>query len=461
MRQLLIYQTPEPLKYLSALPLEPIIIDWNMRCFLRKYQNSALGERFQQILEEQISSLLASQIRADPTLSAINEENTNPENQQKERQNDSKKVDSHPSESAFAAARIDNYLQDQKFANVYQKEIAYVASEPLLRSQSSRAMADTISRKPWDGTELTSEASLRMLTDALPGPKPHPNQKQKLIISPPVPWQERVKSARELSIDYKVSKDDKEKDDFREMYRERLLGPSMLVDASLPRATLGLIGTLADARINAAIDQKTGKFETPDMDSVRGKPLDSARLANSTDTTFFINDILNRQDCLPPWIESQQGTQRGILAFRRDLQKKWFKVLIGKLGKDKSIALEKSHSASFRDMSGHINDYKCLHSPYIEEKIALLNREIRSYNLQCPSPSLHKWKLVPETEIRKLFDQVIEGIDELVGEWFEAQNTSRDNPKMVGIFDLSPVTLFGPDLGKLEIWKLVKLIFGR
>lgn len=419
---------------------------------VRKYTNSALGERFQQILEEQMASLLASQIRRDPLLL---KENTKSETSQSA----TNEADPDQTETKFLAARADNSFQDQKFAHKYQREIAFVASEPLLRSQASRS--DTLNQKPWDGTELTSDLARRMLTDSIPHAQP--TKRQKLIISPPVPWQERVKSARELSLDYKVGREDqerdKEKEDFREMYRERLLGPSMLVDASLPKATLGLIGTLADARINASIDQKTGKFEHPEMDSVRGKPLDRARLANSTDTTFFINDILNRQECLPPWIESQQGSERSILAFRRDLQKKWFRLIVEKLGKERSPALKKARTTAFRDMSEHVEDFKKLHSHYIEEKIALLNREIRSYNLQCPSSSLHKWKLVPETEVRKLFDQVMDGLDDLLQEWFEAQSRPLSDTKMLGIFDLSGVRLAGPQPEKLEIWKLVKLIF--
>lgn len=432
-----------------------------MRSLVRRYQNSALGERFQQILDEQMASLLASQLRRDPTLSRMNPEGTKADHAQGN-DTDRSKNGENDAKSAFLIAQTENSLQSRKFAHVYQKEIAYVASEPLLQSQSARSTAETITRKPWDGVELTPEAALRMLTDSVPRAKPVARQRnQDRIISPPVPWQDRVKSAKELSIDYKVGKPDSERDGFREMYRERLLGPSMFVDSALPKATLGLIGTLADARINAAIDQRTGKFETPDMDSVRGKPLDRARLANSNDTTFFINDILNRQDCLPPWIESQQGAERGVLAFRRDLQKKWFTVLVAKLGKEKMAALEKCHTLAFQDISSHLKEYKRLNSHYIEEKILALNREIRSYNLQCPSPSLHKWKLIPETEIQTLFETVMRGIEQLISEWFEAQKRPPDDPKMLGIFDLEPVRLSEPRREKLEIWKLVKLIFGR
>lgn len=426
-----------------------------MRYTIPKFQKSALRERFQQILDEKLSSLTASQIHRDPTLSDMS-------NALRGSDKDTEKGKTAVPVASFADAQTENHFQDRKFSHVYQKEIAYAASESLLRSQSARSTANTIDQKPWDGAELMVQASIRMITDAVPPMKsPETRKTPNRIMSAPVPWQERVISAREQSMDYKVGRTDKEKEDFREMYKERLLGPSMFVDSALPKATLGLIGTLADARINAAIDQRTGKFEAPEMDSVRGKPLERARLANSNDTAFFINDILSRQECLPPWIESQQGTERGILAFRLDLQKKWFSLLVTKLGKDKIIAVEQARATGFREFSVHVKDYERAHLNYIEQKTLSLNKEIRSYNLQCPSPALHKWKLVPATEIRKLFDHVVAGFDDLLSEWFDAQAIPTGNSKMLGLLDPGPVRLTGPALEKLDFWKLVKLIFRK
>ena len=54
------------------------------------------------------------------------------------------------------------------------------------------------------------------------------------------------------------------------MYRERLLGPSMLLNHS--STSVDFVEMLVGNKINAKIDQTTGKFETDDMQKVRGKP---------------------------------------------------------------------------------------------------------------------------------------------------------------------------------------------
>lgn len=447
-----------------------------MKSFLRTYsksKNSALAERFLQILDEQISHLTASVIDRDPTLKKLYEkyEAGGSGHRDNSGQND------------LDRAIEDSQKQEHEFRDKFQKEIAYVQSEKLLRSRQARDLADTITNPPWNGTERTSDTALRMIVDSMP--KAKAVGRQKTIITPPVPISDRIKNAKESSLDYKVSKtdkNDKNKDDnFRELYKERLMGPSMFVDATSPKATLGLIGSMADARINAAIDQKTGKFESGDMDSVRGKPLDRERLANSTDTNFFLNEILNKQDCLPPWIESQQGTQREISTFRLDLEKKWFNIMIRKLSDrfhDKMEMLRYLDTdARAISMAALKDQFTQSHDKYMSAKVDSLNQAIRSYNLQCPSSSLHKWKLVKDLELLRLYDQVRTNIKLLVEGWYSEQNTTRRiDPKVKGASD-SFIGVFDSAKGSLSIgsgsqynvierpreqlhfWKLVKLIF--
>lgn len=444
-----------------------------MRVFLRTYsksKNSALAERFLQILDEQISHLGASIIDRDPTLKDL----YNKYNEE------AKDVESGKSdlEDAIKASQ----RQDQDFRRKYQKEIAYIQSEKLLRTKQARELSDTITNPPWTGVERQTDAALRMLVDSKP--KAKPVGRQKTIITPPVPLSDRIRNAKESSLDYKVTNkgtERKNEDNFRELYKERLMGPSMFVDATSPKATLGLIGSMADARINAAIDQKTGKFESGEMESVRGKPLDRERLANSTDTTFFLNEILNKQECLPPWIESQQGTHREISAFRLDLEKKWFSLIISRLTDefhDKADMLKYLESdGESISLEALKNQFIQTHDRYINAKVDSVNQEIRSYNLQCPSSSLHKWKLVKDQELQKLYDQVRMNIKALVEAWFQEQTTVRridaqikgSSNSFIGVFDTAKGSL---SLGsgsnynvierpqeQLHFWKLVKLIF--
>lgn len=437
-----------------------------MRCFLRRNStnNSAIAERFQRILDEQISHSGKSVIDRDPTLRHIYNKYVESENQLE------------------STTKLQQEAKDNEFRVKYQKEFAFLRSENLLRLKDQRDMADTILNPPWTGTEEPKQAAARMLADSLPKAKKVGTQRT--IITPPVPVRDRIKNAKESSLDYKVTKTapatQKNEDNFREMYKERLMGPLMFVDATSPNATMGLIGSMADARINAAIDQKTGKFETPDMASVRGKPLDRERLANSTNTSFFMNEILNKQDCLPPWIESQQGTQREISMFRLDLQRKWFALIIGKWSVDMSpeqILSKLELNMALLDHSNLKAHFSRQHNKYITAKINDLNQNIRSYNLQCPSASLHKWKLVGSAETNDLLEYVIVNIDLLVRDWVDAQTKIRQiDPKhkgssdsFLGVFDSAKGSL---SLGsgsqynvierpqeQLQFWKLVKLIF--
>lgn len=419
-----------------------------LRAYSKKAE-SALAERFQQIVDEKLH-LATSIMDLDPTLK--------------------KMYSKYYPDSSFKDSKEDEFNQ------LYQKEIAYVKSEKLLRTKEARDLADTITNPAWNGNERLLDTAKRMIVDSVPRAKPL----TKTIITPPVPMRERLTNARESSLDYKVAKrktqEEQEAENFRELYKERLLGPSMFVDATSSKATMGLIGTMADARINAEIDQKTGKFETPGMENVRGKPLDRQRLANSTDTNFFVNEILNNQDCLPPWIESQQGIEREMQAFRLDMQQKWFNLIIGRMvaqhGSRKSEILKHIDT----NKSSYANEFARSHGAYISAKIADLNNGIRNYNLQSPSGSFHKWKMIESNEIDRLFSGVVQNIHNLVEQWFEKQNTVRRlQVKKSGAGD-SMLDLFGSVRGgsagsgsaytvverpveKLDIWNLVKLLF--
>ena len=61
------------------------------------------------------------------------------------------------------------------------------------------------------------------------------------------------------------------------------------------------------------------------MQKVRGKPLEKQHLVNCTDSNYFMNQVLNKQEVLPPWIESQQSLNRNIAQFRENLVEMWSK----------------------------------------------------------------------------------------------------------------------------------------
>lgn len=400
------------------------------RTLTLRQKNLALAERFQQIVDEKLPHSSHSLVDKDPSLKKI----------------------------------YSQYSEDLEFQHKYQKELAYAKSEHLLRNKEARRVADTIEQAPWLGHEDVRDAAARMLGDKVGKPM--------IQRKPAVPPGTRLHNARESTIDYQTAKtkspEDLEKEEFREMYRERLVGPLMFLNVNSPTATLGFASTLADARINAAIDRSSGQFSGPEMDTVRGKPLDRERLANSTDSNFFTNQILSNQECLPPWIESQQGVDRARESFRLDMQKNWFKLAVD----DLSSRFGQSEEQLLRSLPHLSKDrlmpqFRKLHGLYIDAKLDALNKDIRSYNLQCPLGALHKWKLQPEAEIAMLFEKVRENMPQLLRDWAQQRRLAEIPVKKS---DGSFLSLFeGPGGGggsasgaapaetpKIGFWKLIK-----
>lgn len=407
----------------------------------------ALEERFQSILDEQLAASGKSIVDAHPELLKIHE---------KYHYNDGK--------SSFSETKAQEAAKNREFANQYQRQIAYTKSDRLLRD-------DSVLEEPWAGTERIQDTARRMLVDSAPREKKIP--RRKTLITPPQRFGDRVKSAKDGSLDYKIGRsktpEDQEREDFRAMYKERLLGPTMFSGTNSPASTFGFVESLASARINATIDQKSGRFETPEMESVRGKPLDSRRLANSADSSFFINEILINQDCLPPWIENQQGIDREIQAFRHNLKKKLFNSIIHTLNSSlKESALANLNSVGLDLLFERASQKVQLeNASYINTKIDDLNRGIRSYNLQCPSNALHKWKLVASAELLRLFKALSPTLASLIAEYFDAQMapTPAQNENLInlagsgGSYGYGGETLSERNNPKLQLWKLVKSIF--
>lgn len=420
-----------------------------MRRFARTVSStpSAVLERLQQILDEKLHSATSSALANDPALA--------------------KALGTDPAQASFTAAKRSLDLAGTEFKEKYRSEIAYEQSSKYLNVDDRLA-----SEKIWTGSESMQTVATRMILDSMPPPKQI--KRKKTIISPPVPTNTRMRNAKEHSLDYKVSKaltpEEEEKRQFTELYKERLLGPSMFFDATSSKATLGLVTSMADARINATINRKTGKFDSDEMHSVRGKPLDRDRLANSSNLAFFINEILINQDCLPPWIENQQGIDREVAQFRHELRKSLAKLIKDYYNNQDVLDSKEYHAlvqktdpeALLRHCSA---SYRAQRGRYLEAKIAELNRGIRSYNLQCPSSSLHKWKLMADNELRQQCMAVVNNLDAYQNELHDTRPPApKPQTNFLGLFDgASNVALRYPEsqkpAGGLQFWSLVRNIF--
>lgn len=426
-----------------------------MRRFLSlQPTKTALSERFEQILDQKISNAYISDLNTD----------------------DSLKIDAELQEQVLAA-KTQSLLQDASFKQKYQKEIAFTQSDLRLRLQNERRDADPYFNKPWNGTEQVTDTARRMIIDSMPKPK-KTDMRQPAVTSKVVLVTERIQSAKELSLDYKVGKvmspEEKERRDFQEMYKERLLGPSMFLNSASSSSTIGLITSMADARINAEIDQKTGTFKSDDMRSVRGKPLDKDRLANSADTAYFMNEVLKKQDCLPTWIESQQSVDVEIRAFRLSLYDCALRNAIELIDADGPRSIEDTKD----DLLKHDKDTlkqkvleKVLRTQkdYLASKISDINSKIRSYNLQSPSSTLHKWKLVRDKELSGAIDKMLSNLESELTKARTKQKTSHAEEKNNGLLGVlgggksSQVNVSYQQLTTkpepMNFWHLVKMIF--
>ncbi|ODV81937.1 uncharacterized protein CANTADRAFT_24668 [Suhomyces tanzawaensis NRRL Y-17324] len=419
--------------------------------------SSAIAERFQQILDEKLTSQtgIPSVAKSDPQLQKI----------------------SKPQHGGTPSLVLSNPQLQKIYNSSHDERIQaaqhYIKSEPLLAR--NKHAKDISLAQPWKGTESIHDANLRMILDLKPPPK-----RGDRIFTPPTPFKEKILNARENSLDYKVkaNQEKSEAEQFREMYKERLLGPSMLLSNS-PSSAIDIVGSLASSKINASLDQATGLFNAPEMKHVRGKPLDREHLKNSRDTNYFMNQILNKQEVLPPWIETQQSIDGSIKRLKDDLEDIWFKWLVNRShlsdrihSSGKSSLLD-IYSTTIKQLKANPSNLTQSDIGYIEERVKLLNNSIRTYNLQCPSSSIHKFKLVTQLEIEKAFDRMIEKFPSTMDDWFEKKNrkgTAKIERGGGGFLNIWGDNLSGGGAGhgrvavqradnELGLWKAVKDAF--
>lgn len=380
----------------------------------------------------------------------------------------------NPSQHAKFDPAFDKLHAKYSTPPVDQRAAGYIKSKPLLNTNPHAR--DLAQAQPWKGTELVSDGNLRMLMDL--APKPIKNTGH------------RLHDAREALLDYKLNPKKLEDDHFREMYRERLLGPLMF-KTNGPSLGVDLIGLVAGAKINALINQDTGKFDLAEMNLIRGKPLDRDHLRNSTDSNYFMNQILNKQQVLPPWVESQQSISNEITGLRKNLDDRWFNYVLNKLAISNQLHLKTA------TLFGGLELFKANFSPdviltlpekdqeYVEAQVADINKKIRLYNLQCPLTHLHRHKLSADKEMNESYQRMVKEFPERYTQWYE-QNRAKRIPNnyrkapggggngFLGVFGEDTPSLTGPHKDdkeptievplrdhdtKLGLWKALKDVF--
>ncbi|KAH3671629.1 hypothetical protein OGAPHI_000334 [Ogataea philodendri] len=305
-------------------------------------------------------------------------------------------------------AKLDR-IQDQNFEHQYQREIG-LTKLPTYAGKQEREIA---AAPVWTGKESVYDASLRMLNDKY---KTVSKQNTK----------QRLHRAREGAIDYqldkvseKKQKKDAEDDGFSELYRERLLGPAVFVSDTFA-AVDNSVRSLADQRIMEA--QRRGDFKN----LPRGKALESEyRNTNAylDRTEYHLNNILKRQEAIPPWIEKQGSVDVQIRQFRSQLDSDWTSKAVHIVcdrypmgsDSDKIQLMERYAQAEKDGGTSHSKlrsrEWEQHHGEYLKTKLRVLNDSIRGYNLQAPLAS-QKLYLIQEKELEKCYQRCA---DKLVG----------------------------------------------
>ncbi|KAL8303186.1 hypothetical protein RB597_005207 [Gaeumannomyces tritici] len=211
-----------------------------------------------------------------------------------------------------------------------------VSSLPASAGRDARHLA---SSQPWMGEEQPADAVLRMLEDAhkplAPGlRRPGPGGGAPAAAAAaaaaslldlslrrraPTNPGERVSAARERAAAYAgaAGLDAEQRAELRAELRERFTSGARTVG---PNSVSGL-AALANERIEDAIAR--GQFR----DIPRGKdaaPRDARADNPFVDTTEYImNNMIRRQDMVPPWIEKQQELAKALHVFRARLRSDW------------------------------------------------------------------------------------------------------------------------------------------
>ncbi|KAI0809809.1 hypothetical protein GGR55DRAFT_689481 [Xylaria sp. FL0064] len=239
---------------------------------------------------------------------------------------------------AVEDAGFSEELKERLLAKVqdadFRSQHAAAFSEVEMPAKAGQGTRITATSQPWTGQETTEDAVLRMLTDAhkplprelrgrpnIPELRPiHMRLRQRSKLSPT----HRAANARDRASMYaglglKESEEqlsDKERAARRDEFRERF-EPGARV---MPTTVAGL-ASLANQRIEDAIAR--GQFKN----IPRGK--DAAERDRRADnpfvdtTEYILNNMIKRQEIVPPWIEKQQELVKAAHTFRGRLRNDW------------------------------------------------------------------------------------------------------------------------------------------
>ncbi|GAV53282.1 hypothetical protein ZYGR_0AI05660 [Zygosaccharomyces rouxii] len=257
-------------------------------------------------------------------------------------------------------------------------------------------------------------------------------------------FQDKIETAQKRAVKYKLrqekiqkARDQKEQAHFRELYAERFT----------PIGSFEKLESLADRRIEESMKQ--GGFK--DVGKVRGKPTKLPRPNQHVSTTeHYLNNILVKQNVVPPWIENQSRVNRDVTEFRAELFREFERELSSILKKFKLFnassnvkTVRSSIAHSYGSVEGFLKyrfeDWRNSKKTWADRKIGTINSVLRTYNLQAPL-STQKLYLVSDREFQHVLDNInfenlIDGeITSLKNKEAEERHTAQSKSPSLGAF---------------------------
>ncbi|KAL6942393.1 hypothetical protein ACO0QE_003568 [Hanseniaspora vineae] len=294
--------------------------------------------------------------------------------------------------------KIQKQITAREFEEKYANEIAFAKVSKIANKHAQ----ETILSQPWTGEENVKDTSLRMILDKV-GPEKNKNsyfytntgfksktlKPPKILRAPKISTKERLETAQDKVLNYKLDNQEIEKreaSEFRALYAEKFT----------PIGSLEKIKSLADARIEESM--RNDGFAG--LEKLRGKKLDiSLNNPHVSRTEHHLNNMLVKQNIVPPWIEKQGSVNTEIANFK--------KSSISSFKRSLHVAFKKMTNTKVDDnlKKKVFAEWKTTNSILIESKIKGLNNSLRTYNLQAPL-STQKFYLLPERELTQIFNGV-------------------------------------------------------
>ncbi|KAK4131653.1 hypothetical protein BT67DRAFT_387205 [Trichocladium antarcticum] len=227
-------------------------------------------------------------------------------------------------------ARLLDKVAAANFQAEHSAALAHAGTASRVPDAAGLGTRSIASAQAWTGQEATEDAVLRMLDDARKPLAPGLRGKGTVVPAPvdmrlrreaAVSPGQRAAGARDKAQEYvgmgikDTGLSAREREAYKKEMRERFAPGARTVPASV-----SALAALANERIEDAIAR--GQFKN----IPRGTGIQRDTRADNPfiDTTEYImNNMIKRQDIVPPWIEKQQELARAAENFRGRLRYEW------------------------------------------------------------------------------------------------------------------------------------------